>query len=135
MPEPTTTTAAAVATLSGGALAVPALSLLGMPLGLRADVLVAGFAGALAAIALLNSVPATGDTARALLETSCKRLFVATASSLTAGYLTPLILLWSGVPDSLLLGAAFAVGGGAQKAMAFVMRRFFGDEPPKGGAA
>lgn len=135
MPEPTTTTAAAVATLSGGALAVPALSLLGMPLGLRADVLVAGFAGALAAVALLNSVPATGDTLRALIETSFKRLFVATTSSLFAGYMTPLLLFTGNLPDSLLLSAAFLAGGGAQKIFAAVLRKFFNDEPPKGGAA
>ena len=134
MAEPTTT-AAAVATLSGGALAVPALSLLGMPLGLRLDVLVAGFAGALCAIALLNSVPPTGDTLRALLETSVKRLFVATTSSLFAGYTTPLMLVAFTLPDSVILSAAFIAGAFAQKGLVFFLKRFFGEDPSKGGSA
>lgn len=135
MPEPTTTTAAAVATLSGGALAVPALSLLGMPLGLRLDVLVAGFAGALCAIALLNSVPPTGDTLAALLRTSFKRLGVALASSLFAGYMTPLLLVTWALPDSVLLSAAFVAGTGAQKLLVLLLARVVNGESPKGGAA
>ena len=55
MPEPTTTTA--VVTLAAGSIAVPALTVAGIPLGLRPDILLAGFAGSLVAIVLLNSVP------------------------------------------------------------------------------
>lgn len=114
MPEPTTTTAAAAATISGAALAVPMLTVAGVPLGLRPDVLVAGFAGALVAIVLLHSVPADGDTWPHMIRASMRRIAVAFASSLTAGYLTPLALLMANVPESLLLGGAFAVGAGAQ---------------------
>ena len=120
MPEPT---AAATATIAAGAVAVPALTLLGMPLGLRADVLVAGFSGALAAIALLNSVPAAGDTWPAMARTAIRRMGVSLASSLTAGYITPLALTLAAMPHELLLGGAFVVGGGAQQVLASVIRR------------
>jgi len=123
MPEPTTTTAAAAATISGAALAVPMLSVAGVPLGLRPDVLVAGFAGALVAIVLLHSVPADGDTWPHMLRASVRRIAVAFASSLTAGYLTPLALLMADVPESLLLGGAFAVGAGAQAILRGVIDR------------
>jgi len=123
MPEPTTTTAAAAATISGAALAVPMLTVAGVPLGLRPDVLVAGFAGALVAIVLLHSVPADGDTWPHMLRASVRRIAVAFASSLTAGYLTPLALLMADVPESLLLGGAFAVGAGAQAILRGVIDR------------
>lgn len=120
MPEPTST---ATATIAAGAVAVPALTLLGMPLGLRADVLVAGFSGALAAIALLNSVPAAGDSWQAMTRTAIRRMSVSLASSLTAGYITPLALTLAAMPHELLLGGAFVVGCGAQQVLASVIRR------------
>ena len=123
MPEPTTT---AAATLAATAAAVPTLIAFGVPLGLRADLLIAGFAGSLVAIVLLNSVPSVGDTWEALLRTTLRRMTVAMASSLTAGYLTPLALLLASVPDSLVLGGAFATGGGAQHVLMFLIRRLSG---------
>ena len=42
MPELTSTTTAAV-TLAAGSIAVPALTIAGIPLGLRPDILIAGF--------------------------------------------------------------------------------------------
>lgn len=125
MPEPTTS-AAAVLTVAAGAVSVPMLTVLGIPLGLRADLLVAGFAGSLVAIILLNTVPSTGDTWQALIRTTMRRMAVAVASSLTAGYLAPLALLAAQMPDSLLLGGAFAVGGGAQQVLTFAIRRLSG---------
>ncbi len=78
MAEPTTSTAAAaVATLTGAAPAISVVQLFGVNLGLRHDVLVAGFAGALVAIVLLNSVPSDGDTWQHLLQSTLKRMFVA----------------------------------------------------------
>ena len=120
MPEPTST---ATVTIVASAVTVPALTLLGMPLGLRADVLVAGFSGALAAIALLNSVPAVGDSWQAMARTAARRMSVALTSSLTAGYITPLALALASMPHELLLGGAFVVGGGAQQVLASVIRR------------
>jgi hypothetical protein len=55
-----------------------------------------------------------------------RRIAVAFASSLTAGYLTPLAMLFAQVPEALLLGAAFAVGGGAQQVLMFAIRRLSG---------
>ncbi len=120
MVEPTTTTAV---TLAAGSIAVPALTIAGIPLGLRPDILLAGFAGSLVAIILLNSVPATGDTWMALLRTTMRRMMVALASSLTAGYLAPMVLLVAQLPDAMLLGSAFACGGGAQRVLLAVMQR------------
>ena len=133
MPEPTSTTAA-VATLTATSLTVPMLSVFGVSLGLRADVLIAGFFGSLVAIILLNSVPSAGDTWPHLVRTTFKRMFVALASSVTAGYLTPLALLLANLPDALLLSAAFGVGGGAQRVLLVVIAKFGTPSAPTGGA-
>jgi hypothetical protein len=131
MPEPTST---AAATMAAASVALPALTAFGMPLGLRPDLLIAGFGGSLVAIILLNTVPSTGDTWRELARTTMRRMAVACASSLTAGYLTPLALLLAALPDTLLLGCAFAVGGGAQEVLRFAIRRLSGAAPANTGA-
>ncbi len=130
MPEPTTTT---TATIIAAAATVPVLSIAGVPLGIRPDLLMAGFAGSLAAIVLFNSVPTSGDTWEHLVRTTLRRMFVVMASSLTAGYLAPISLLIANLPDPLLLGTAFGVGGGAQNVLISVIRRVSGPakEPPQ----
>ena len=124
MPEPTSTTAAAAVTYAAAGLSVPVITAFGVPLGLRADVLIAGFFGSLVAIILLNSVPSEGDTWEHLVRTTFKRMFVAVASSVTAGYLTPLALLLANLPDALLLSVAFGVGGGAQRVLLILIAKF-----------
>ncbi len=119
MPEPATT--AAAATFVAATATVPVLTAFGIPLGLRADFLVAGFAGSLAAITLLDSVPATGDTIAHLVRTSMRRMGVAFASSLAAGYLTPMVMVAGGFPEAVLLGSAFAIGGGARQVLAWAI--------------
>ena len=121
MPEPTTS--AAAATLATSAVVVPVLSMLGVSLGLRADVLLAGFCGAVAAIALLNTVPAEGDTWRELLRTSLKRVGVALGSAVTAGYTAPLLALINGVPDALILSVSFISGAGAPHLLPWLITR------------
>lgn len=123
MPEPTSTTAA---TFAAASVAMPVLTAFGVPLGLRPDLLIAGFAGSLVAIILLNTVPPSGDTWQEMLRTTVRRMAVVLASSLTAGYTVPLALLLASLPDSLLLSGAFAVGGGAQQVLAFLIRRLSG---------
>lgn len=123
MTEPIAT---ATATFLAATAAVPVITAFGVPLGLRADFLIAGFSGSVVAMVLLNTVPSSGDTWRELMRTTLRRMCVALASSLTAGYLTPLALLIAALPPSLVLGAAFAVGGGAQQVLTFVIRRFSG---------
>lgn len=132
MVEPTTTTAV---TLAAGSIAVPALTIAGIPLGLRPEILIAGFAGSLVAIILLNSVPATGDTWSALLRTTLRRMMVALASSLTAGYLAPMVMLIGQLPDAAQLGSAFAVGGGAQRVLLAVLSRVVPQQPDREGGA
>lgn len=122
--EPTTS-AAATLTLGGAAVSASAITAFGVPLGLHADVLLAGFFGSLVAIILLNSVPGAADTWQELLRTSARRLSVAWASSITAGYITPLALLLADVPQGLLLSMAFMVGAGAQRVLVAVMTRFW----------
>lgn len=129
MAEPATTTTAV--TLAAGSIAVPALTVAGIPLGLRPEILIAGFAGSLVAIILLNSVPATGDTWSALLRTTLRRMMVALASSLTAGYLAPMIMLIGQLPDAAQLGSAFAVGGGAQRVLLAVLARIVPPQPDR----
>ena len=130
MPEPTT---AASMTLAASAVAVPVLTFLGVPLGLRVDEILAGFAGAVAAMALLNSVPSTGDSLRELLRTSFKRASVALSSGLAAGYLTPLANHVFSFPLSLDLAAAFLIGAAAQRSLRFFVNKFF-PKPAEGGA-
>ena len=131
MAEPTTT---AVVTIGAASVAVPALTAFGVPLGLRADLLIAGFAGSLVAIILLNTVPALGDTWRSLVRTSGRRMAVACASSITAGYLTPLALLLTAVPESLLLSMAFLIGSAAQKVLGSYARKYWPQHDEPGGA-
>lgn len=126
MAEPAST--AAVVTLAAAGITVPVLTAFGIPLGLRPDLLVAGFSGAVVGLTLLNTVPSSGDTWRNLLDTTGRRMLFAVASSLTAGYLTPLVLLLANMPDSLVLGAAFSVGAGAQQALTFGKQRIFGSQ-------
>lgn len=121
MPEPTSTTIAA-AHIAAGTVAIPMLTAFGIPLGLRADLLIAGFGGSLVAIALLNSVPSTGDTIRHLLYTTWRRMVVCMASSLTAGYLAPMFMLMTSIPESYIFGGSFMVGAGAQQLLNFTMR-------------
>lgn len=129
LPEPSSTVAAAATQVALVAAAVPVLTAFGVPLGLRVDVLLAGLFGALAAIALLNSVPSSGDTWRELIRTTIKRTFVVIASSVTAGYLVP-GMAPSGTSLSSMLLVAFVVGAGAQKVLASAIERF----GSKGGA-
>jgi hypothetical protein len=147
MAEPITTTstlAGAATIATAGAVVVPALTIFGVATGLRADMLIAGFAGSLVGIVLLNTVPSGGDTWRAMVDTTFRRMATAVASALAAGYLTPLVLLLANVPDSLQLGAAFAAGGGAQRILLGRVHRFTnaagppgppGSSSPDGGAA
>lgn len=121
MPEPTTTS---TATIASAAVALPIAAQCGIALGLRPDFLVAGFSGALAAIVLLNTVPSSGDTWAELMRTTMRRVFVVIASSLTAGYITPLVLvLLATLPDSVSLGCAFGVGAGAQRMLVRVITK------------
>ena len=110
-----------MATLTMAGVTVPVLSIFGVHLGLRPDVLFAGFCGALVAIALLNSVPATGDTWRELIRTTARRAFVAISSSATAGYLVPVMLEHAAA--ATLLAGAFVVGAGAQKVLVFAIEK------------
>lgn len=132
MPEPTSSTVAA-ATFVAASGTIPALTAFGVPLGLRADLLIAGFAGSLVAIVLLNTVPSTGDTWRELIRTTLRRMAVAVASSLTAGYLTPMVMLAVALPDPLIMGSAFAVGVGAQKILIGTLARINAPAPQRGG--
>ncbi len=134
MPEPTSTTLAA-ATYAAAGMTVPVITAFGIPLGLRADVLIAGFFGSLVAIILLNSVPSEGDTWQHLVRTTFKRIFVAVASSVTAGYLTPMALLVANLPDPMFLCAAFGVGGGAQRVLLVMIAKFGTPPAAPGGNA
>ncbi len=136
MPDPTGAAAlgAAVTTsTAAAAAAAPALYLFGVSTGLRQDMLVAGFAGALVAMVLLNSVPKSGDTVRALLEDTGKRAFTALASAIAAGYIGPVVALMDRLPESLLLLATFGVGAGAQRILRAYIDRI--EARVRGGAA
>lgn len=128
MSEPTSL-AAGTLTVVAAAASTTALTLFGVPLGLRIDILFAGFMGALIAIVLLNSVPSTGDTWRELLKTTIRRVSVSFVSAFASGYLTPLALFLSSVPDSYTLPMGMLVGAGAQPVLKFMLGRLFPTQP------
>lgn len=132
MPEPTST-AAGIATLAITAMSTTAVTAFGIPLGLRADFLVAGLFGSLGAIIILNTVPSTGDTWRELVRTTVRRMCVAVASSLTAGYLTPMFMPAAYVSEPLQLGAAFVIGAFAQRMLVVARDRISPPEKPGAG--
>lgn len=59
---------------------------------------------------------------------------VVLASSLVAGYITPLTLLMANLPEALLLAVAFSVGAGAQKILRGVIDRINPPAQTSGGA-
>ena len=124
MPEPTTS---AGLSISAGIAGTGVITAMGVSLGLRVDILIAGFLGALVAMTFFNTVPSSGDTFPHLIRTTLRRMAFAFASSLTAGYLTPLAMLLATLPESVILGGAFAVGGGAQKVLLFAIHRVSGN--------
>lgn len=128
MTEPAST---AAVTVAAQAVAVPVLTAFGMSLGLRPDILLAGFAGAVAAITLLKSVPSTGDTVVELLRTSAKRVGVSVGSAVTAGYTAPLVAFINGVPPGLVLGVAFVIGVGAPQLLPWLLKRLGSGEKPE----
>lgn len=135
MPEPAITaatatliaTAAVLPVLAAAPAVVPQIVIFGFALGLRADVLLAGFLGSLVAIGFLNAVPSSGDTWRELVRTTARRMLHALCSSVTSGYLTPLFLLLEGpklqIPETLMLSVAFVIGVGAQGWLARVLKK------------
>jgi len=127
MPEPTST-AAGIATMAVAAASTTAVTAFGIPLGLRADLLVAGLFGGLVAIIVLDSVPSTGDTWRELVKTTLRRMSVAIASSVSAGYLTPLFMLLWAFPEPLQLCSAFIIGAFAQRMLVRVRGLVADDE-------
>jgi hypothetical protein len=131
MTDPVLTPAAS--TLAAATATVPLLSVAGISLGLRPDVLVAGFFGALVAIILLDSVPVNSDTWREMLRGSLRRMMVSLASSVVAGYTAPVLAYFARIPDPLLLGLAFVIGAGAQKVLAGLVNRAAGSASGKEG--
>lgn len=113
----------AAATLAATGIAVPVLSAFGVSLGIRPDILLAGFCGAVAAMSLLNTVPGTGDTMKELVKTTFARVGVSIGSAVTAGYVTPSIADWMKMPESTALGLAFIVGAGAQTILKAAVQR------------
>ncbi len=75
-------------------------------------------------------MPSTGDSARELLRTTFKRVGVAVASAVTAGYASPIVALMAAIPDALLLGISFVVGAGAQQILPKLILRL-GDPQPR----
>lgn len=108
-----------------GSVPVPVLTILGVSLGLRPDILFAGFCGALVSILLLNSVPLVGEGVSARISNTVQRLFVALSSSVSAGYLTPLIVsIIPAMSEPWVLGSAFVIGGGARVMLQNFIKRY-----------
>jgi hypothetical protein len=128
MPEPTST---AATTLAASTVAVPVLAAFGISLGLRADMLLAGFGGGIAAIAFLNAVPSTGDTWRELVRTTARRVGFCFASALFAAYTAPLFLIFNGIREEAVLGIAFVAGSGASLLLPWLIDRMKGGKGEK----
>lgn len=128
MSEPITPLAAASASIGAPAITAGALTIFGVAVGIRPELLFAGFCGAFAAISLLNTVPASGDTWQHMLKTSWRRVSVSVASAMCSAYCAPLVPLTLDT-DAKLLGAAFVVGAGAQTVLAVLIQRVSGKKP------
>lgn len=127
MADPTTNTLVSATTVVAAVVTAPVLTLFGIPLGLRADQLLAGFFGALAAIALLDRLPYANDSLQELIKTSFRRVGVALASAVTAGYIAPLVAILVNVPEAALLALCFVIGGAAQQVLRAVIGRVVHD--------
>ena len=67
-------------------------------------------------------MPPTGDSIKELLRTTARRIGVAVASAVTAGYLLPAVMHDSAALSTILAGA-FVVGAGAQKLLAVAIEK------------
>lgn len=112
MAEPSSPVVGVTLAVSGAA--VPVLSAFGVPLGISPDVLIAGFAGSLASMVLLNSVPSGGSGLLAVVGTTVRRVMVAAVSSLMAAYVARPVTGALDLNHGWMLLTAFAVGAGAQ---------------------
>ena len=102
MPEPTSTASITAAAAVAGAIPAGIIVIFGVSLGLRVDVLVAGFSGALCALALLpngEAAAAPADNLFDFVRAGLQRLMRSLASSLVAGY--------TAMPATHLIGAPF----------------------------
>lgn len=113
MAEPTITSVSAIA-------AVPVLTAFGVSLGLNPGVLIAGAFGSFVAMVLLNIAPEEAT----LLRTILRRFAVLFASSMTAGYLTPLMMAATTLGEAVQFGSAFVIGGSAQWVLLAFIKRF-----------
>lgn len=117
MTEPVATATTVAATTAS----IPVLTVFGASLGLHPAYLVAGAFGAFVGIVLLNTVPA--DDSKPWWHGVLRRMVVMAASSVTAGYITPVVMSMMSFNESLQMAAAFIVGGSAQWTMQAVIRR------------
>lgn len=111
---------ASAATITATTVSVPVLSLFGVSLGLHPGLLIAGAFGAFVGIVLLNTVPGEGMP---WWYAVLRRLLVMVASSVTAGYLTPVVMIWANVSEPMQFCIAFVIGGSAQLSMQAVIKR------------
>lgn len=111
---------ASAVTMTATTVTVPVLSVFGVSLGLHPGLLIAGAFGAFVGIVLLNTVPAEGSP---WWYAVLRRILVMVASSVTAGYLTPVIMSWANLSEPLQFCTAFIVGGSAQLSMQAVIKR------------
>lgn len=115
MAEPAT-----AATITATTVSVPVLTVAGVSLGLHPGLLIAGAFGAFVGIVLLNTVPGEG---KPWWYAVLRRMLVMIASSVTAGYLTPIVLSMMTMGEPLQMGIAFLVGGSAQFTMQALIKR------------
>ncbi len=110
--EPISTTAGI--TFASGAATATAVQLLGVTLGLRPDLLFAGFIGVICAIFFLNAEPRSEDTFADLLKTSLRRLLLIVVSVLAACFIAPVVpsfvTLSGGAETIVERASAFIVG-------------------------
>lgn len=111
---------ASAATITATTVSVPMLSVFGVSLGLHPGLLIAGAFGAFVGIVLLNTVPGEG---KPWWYAVLRRMLVMAASSITAGYLAPVVMVWMNLSEPMQLCTAFIIGGSAQLSMQAVIKR------------
>ena len=127
MAEPTSTAAVAFTLVAGGA-AIPVLHILGVPLGVRPDILMWGLMGGLIALIHIQAPPPKAGILQAMLI-GMSWIFALLSSALTSGFIAPAVAIMLNAvapiipPDITLSMTAFIIGATAQQTLASVTER------------
>lgn len=104
-------------------VAIVGVTILGIPLGIRVDLLCAGFFGSLSAQVLLPPTRVELVGVINNLVHFCRKVFAALASCVTAAYLAPIIAIMIHMPETVLVAIAFLIGASANSVLTLLITK------------